>query len=283
MVSNMTCLLLSTQGGAHIEGIHLMPPRHGADGLDPEGNVIELREWRWSEGDTVKDRDSVKRRPFSRDSAVAAPVPKGLQRIVLPTRMAGRGMSVLAALERRKTNRSISDRKLPRQMLSNLLWAACGVNRRRGPFGTPGRTAASASNSQEIDLYVALEEGVYHYEPVLHCLTPVVAGDLRELAIGQGQGIAGANAPVRLIYVADIGKFAKAGFQEPGLKDPEIQKSYYYVDAGLIAENVYLFAASQGLAAWFHNCNRAKLTARLRLKTDQRALFGQTVGYPERG
>ena len=85
---------------------------------------------------------------------------------------------------------------------------------------------------------------------------------------------------MRLVYVVDIEKFRKAGFQEPGLHDPETQKAYYYVDTGLIAGNVYLFAASQGLAAWFHNCNRAMLSRILKLRKDQRVLFGQTVGYP---
>jgi hypothetical protein len=167
-------------------------------------------------------------------------------------------------------------------MLANLLWSACGVNRKRGPFGTPGRTAASASNSQEIEVYVALPEGVYIYEPVPHRLLPVLAGDLRSFAIGKGQGKAGAKAPVRLIYVVDIDRFSKAGFQEPGLWDLETQKAYYHVDTGLIAGNVYLFASSQGLATWFHNCDKAELTTRLGLRKDQRVLFGQTVGYPEK-
>jgi len=166
-------------------------------------------------------------------------------------------------------------------MLSNLLWAACGVNRKKGPFGIPGRTAATASNSQEIDLYVAMQEGIYLYDAFKHTLIPVVAGDLRTLAIGQGQENFGDKAPVRLIYVADVNKLSNtSGYQEPGLKDPEIQKSYYYVDTGLIAGNVYLFAASHGLASWFHNCNKPLLTAKLNLRSDQRVLFGQTFGYP---
>jgi hypothetical protein len=207
---------------------------------------------------------------------------KGPQ-IELPAPTPGRGTSVFAALQKRKTIRSILDRKLSPQMLSNLLWSACGMNRQHGPFGIPGRTAGSASNSQEIDLYIALKEGVYRYEPVLHQLTRVVAEDLRSMAIGKGQGLAGASAPVRLIYVVDIDKFSKAGFQEPGLEDPETQKAYYNVDAGLIAENVYLFAAAQGLATWFHNCSKAELSERLGLRATQRVLFGQTVGYPDKG
>lgn len=204
-----------------------------------------------------------------------------ISEIRLPRPTAGRGKSVGVALQRRKTNRSICEEKLSTRMLSNLLWSACGVNRKKGPFGVPGRTAASASNSQEIDLYVALEEGAYRYEAVPHCLSPVVAEDVRAMAIGEGQRKAGAKAPVRLIYVVDIDRFREAGFQEPGLEDPETQKAYYHVDTGLIAENVYLFAASQGLATWFHNCSKAKLSAKLGLRRTQRVLFGQTVGYPD--
>ena len=182
---------------------------------------------------------------------------------------------------RRRTIREISDRKLPLQSVSNLLWAACGVNRRTGPFGMPGRTAASASNSQEIELYVAMAQGTYRYDPLRHRLLPAVAGDLRPLAIGRGQRRVGGEAPVRLIYVADIDRLIHtSGYQEPGLLDAAIQRSYYYVDTGLIAANVYLFAAAAGLAAWFHNCDRPRLHAQLRLRGDQRVLFGQTVGYP---
>jgi Nitroreductase family len=214
--------------------------------------------------------------------ARTASVSSSTRQVSLPKPTAGRATSVFAALARRKTHRAIKDRKLSAQALSNLLWAACGVNRRQGPFGVPGRTAASASNAQEIDVYVALAEGVFRYEPVPHSLALVTAEDLRRHAIGQGQGAAGATAPVRLVYVVDVDKFKTAGFQEPGLEDPETQKAYYYVDAGLIAENVYLFAASQGLATWFHNCNKAALAPRLGLRTGQRVLFGQTVGYPAR-
>jgi hypothetical protein len=74
----------------------------------------------------------------------------------LPSPTLDRDKSVLKALQQRKTIREISDKKLSLQVLSNLLWAACGVNRKIGPFGIPGRTAASASNSQEIDLYICL-------------------------------------------------------------------------------------------------------------------------------
>jgi hypothetical protein len=206
-----------------------------------------------------------------------------LQPIPLQKPQKDGGKSVLAALWERKTIRSLTAEKLPPQMLSNLLWAAFGVNRENGPFGQVGRTAASASNSQETDLYVALAEGIYLYEAVPHRLAPVLAGDRRALAGGRGRGGGAAQAPVNIFYVVDLAKYAKAPLQEPGLKDPEIQKMYYGVGAGLIAGNVSLFAAAHGLVAWFHNCNRAGLAAELKLRPDQRVLFAHTVGYPVRG
>ncbi len=187
--------------------------------------------------------------------------------------------TVFETLKMRRTSRSIIDKQVPLQILSDILWAAQGVNRVQGPFRGPGRTAGSASNSQEIYVYVAREEGTYLYDPDSHKLIPVVAGDKRALAIGHRQGTVGANAPIRLIYVVDIDKFKSAGFPEPGLYDPEIQKSYYFVDTGLIAQNVYLAASSIGLVSWFHNCNKAELAKVLGLKPQQRALFGHTIGY----
>ena len=83
-----------------------------------------------------------------------------------------------------------------------------------------------------------------------------------------------------LVFVADVARYANARLQEPGLKDAEIQKSYYNVATGLIAGNVYLFAASQGLAAWFHNCNKPGLAELLKLRPEQHVLYAQTVGYP---
>jgi SagB-type dehydrogenase family enzyme len=204
-----------------------------------------------------------------------------IQPITLPQPLFDQCGTVFEALKMRRTCRSISDKKVSLQMLSDILWAAQGVNRAHGPFGGPGLTAGSASNSQEICIYVAMEEGVYLYEPHDHNLIPIAVGDSRALAIGPGQGMAGANAPVRFIYVVDIDRFKNAGFQEPGLYNTEIQKSYYFVDTGLIAQNVYLAASSLGLATWFHNCNKEELAKVLKLKANQRALFGQTIGYAD--
>jgi Nitroreductase family len=130
--------------------------------------------------------------------------PKDLQAIQLPVPSSRADMSVFAALQKRKTTREISATRLPLQLLSDLLWAAYGVNREIGPFGIPGRTAASASNSQEIDLYVALSEGVYVYDAVNNLLVPTVAGDFRVDALTPGQRGIDAKAPVQLIYVVDV-------------------------------------------------------------------------------
>jgi len=211
---------------------------------------------------------------FTQDTPKA---PQDLKPVTLPRPDMDSGKSVLAALKERKTTRNISTKELPAHILSNLLWAAFGVNRAMGSFGKPGRTAASASNSQEIDLYIALPEGVYLYEAAPHRLAPVVAGDFRGRA---GRGGA-ASAPVNIFYVADLARY-DTGPGQPDRKigDPEVQKSYYYTDTGLIAGNVYLFAASQGLAAWFHNCNKEAAAKDFKLRGEQRVLFAQTVGYP---
>ena len=188
---------------------------------------------------------------------------------------------VFTALGRRRTTRDIKADPLPARLLSNLLWAAFGVNRPAARFDSPGRTAASASNAQEIDIYVALETGVYLYDAVPHRLLPVLDEDLRPLCVSAGQLDAYEGAGAVLVYVVNLDRFTIArGPKELGLRDPEVQKSYYYVDTGLIAGNVYLFAAAEGLAAWFHNCDRERLTQKLNLTPTQRVLFAQSVGYP---
>jgi nitroreductase len=205
-----------------------------------------------------------------------------LKDIQLPVPTVTESMSVSAALRLRKTIRDFSTRELPQELMANLLWAAFGVNRKSGPFGIPGRTAASASNSQEIDLYVALKEGVYLYDANNNILAPVIDSDLRSYGLTPGQRGVAVKAPIQLIYVVDIHRLADTkGFQESGLRDPEVQKSYYFVDTGLIAGNVYLFCAAYGLGAWFHNCDKAGIALQLGLQPEQRVLFTQSVGFPE--
>jgi len=208
----------------------------------------------------------------------------GLEPIQLVKPETDSGKSVLAALWERKTIRNIVSKELPPQVLSNLLWAAFGINRQKGVLrgDTSGRTAASASNSQEIDLYIAMPKGVYIYDAAGHRLVPIAAGDFRSRARRRRRG-GEATAPLNIFFVVDIDKYKKAPFQEPGLKDPDVQKSYYYVATGLIAQNVYLYAASQGLAAHFHNCDKENTPKEFKLRPEQRVLFAQTVGYPAEG
>ncbi|MGA2362465.1 MAG: nitroreductase family protein [Candidatus Aminicenantales bacterium] len=230
----------------------------------------------------------MKRRTFVKGAAAALPAMAvlgfpdlgragELQPIDLPKPDEDGGKSVPAALKERKTTRNISPDPLPLQTLSDLLWAAFGVNRPdAGLMGKPGRTAPSASNSQEIDLYVVLPQGVYLYEAVPHRLAPVAAGDFRARA-GRGTAV---KAPVNIFYVVDLSKYVVGkGQPDRSIGDPEVQKSYYYTDTGFIAQNVYMFAASRGLAAWFHNCDRVNTAGEFKLRPEQHVLFAQTVGY----
>ena len=207
---------------------------------------------------------------------------QALSPIVLPKPEKDGGKSVLASLWERKTIRDISAEKLPPQVLSNLLWAAFGVNRQNGPSGRVGRTAASAYNSQEIDIYAVMSDGVYLYEAASHRLALITGEDHRDKASGGRRGAPAADAPVILVYVADLAKYGKARRSQPGSPDSEIDMTNANVAVGLIAGNVHLFASSQGLAAWFHNCDRAGLAAKWKLRPEQRVLFAQTVGRPSK-
>ncbi|MGD0582802.1 MAG: nitroreductase family protein [Bacteroidales bacterium] len=201
----------------------------------------------------------------------------GLQIIVLPEPEREGGKTLMLSLQERKTTREIKPGDLPIQVISNLLWAAFGVNRKTAAFGKRGRTAPSASNSQEIDLYLAFSEGVYVYDPLQHRLIPVVEGDLRNRS---GRRV-GELAPVHIFYIADTGRYDLGPDQpDPHIGEMEIQKSYYYTDTGFIAQNVYLYAASAGLAAWFHNCDKVNTVKEFKLGPDQKVLFAQSVGYP---
>jgi Nitroreductase family len=200
------------------------------------------------------------------------------QPVILPKPEKDGGKSILASLLERKTTRTISSKELPMQVISNLLWAGFGVNRDTAAFGKKGRTAPSASNSQEIDLYVALPRGIYIYEAVSHRLVPVAEGDFRARS---GRRSA-ANAPLNIFYIVDLSRYDLGPSQpDRAIGDPEVQKSYYYTDTGFIAQNIYLYAASFGLAAWFHNCDKENTIREFNLKPTQRVLFAQTVGYPE--
>jgi SagB-type dehydrogenase family enzyme len=156
---------------------------------------------------------------------------------------------------------------LPLQELSNLLWAANGINRPE----SGKRTAPTARNWLEIDVYVALPEGLYLYEARTHVLTPVVTNDLRE-ATGRQPFIK--EAPLNLIFVADFAKMKDAS---------EENKNFYSAtDTGFISQNVYLYCASQGLATVVRGMvDRPSLSKAMQLRPDQKIILAQTVGYPK--
>ena len=198
----------------------------------------------------------------------------------LPAPVDPGGKTLFHALQARHTTRDLSPEPLSQQEISNILWSAKGVNREHSGLGSPGLTAASASNSQEVEVFIALREGCYRYEPHEHALHQVAEGDYRGLAMTPEQHIKGELAPLQLIYVADTDKqLYTTTYHEPRLQDPEFQKAYYFVGTGLIAQNVYLYAASVGLGAWFHNCSPA-LHQTLKLHASQHVRFAQSVGHP---
>jgi SagB-type dehydrogenase family enzyme len=176
------------------------------------------------------------------------------------------GLPLMQALAKRRSSREFTSKPLPPTVLSNLLWAAFGVNRRGG-----GRTAPSAINAQEIDVYVALPGGAYLYDAKMHTLQLVAASDLRRVT---GYQDFVDDAPLDLVYVADHARMrmVPAGQRE----------SYASAAAGAIAQNVYLYAASAGLAtvirAWI---DRSAIADALGLSHDQQVLLSQTVGYPK--
>jgi SagB-type dehydrogenase family enzyme len=175
------------------------------------------------------------------------------------------GCPLMQALKQRKSSRMFSTEKLPMQVLSNLLWAAFGVNRQE----SGKRTAPSARNWQEIDIYISTADGLYLYDAPAHTLKPVLAEDIRAMT-GYQQFVG--EAPVNLIYVADFSRMGQATVDE---------KTFYSAAAtGFISENVYLFCASEGLATVVRgSVDRATLGKRMGLAPDQAITLAQTVGY----
>jgi len=186
---------------------------------------------------------------------------------LLPAPQTDGGRPLMQALKDRSTSRSFSARKLPSQVLSNLLWAAFGVNRP----DSGKRTAPSAMNWQEIDIYVALADGLFRYEAKGHRLDPVLAKDIRAMT-GRQPFVAG--APVNLVFVADRARMGKASKEDQDL--------YAAASTGFISQNVYLFCASEGLATVVRgSIDREALGKAMGLRPDQKVILAQTVGYPE--
>jgi len=188
--------------------------------------------------------------------------------VKLPPPQTEGGMPLMQALKERHSTREFSPEKLQPQALSNLLWAAAGINRP----GEGKRTAPSARNWQEIEVYVAMEDGLFLYDPKPHALVPRAKADLRA-ATGMQDFVA--TAPVNLVYVADTSR--------PGAISPEELTLYTAADTAFMAENVYLFAASAGLGAVVRGAvDREALKKAMGLRPAQRVVLCQSVGMPKK-
>jgi len=187
--------------------------------------------------------------------------------IKLPPPNLNSGKSLMQSLQARKSSMDFSTKKLPVEVLSNLLWAADGINRP----DSGRRTAPSAVNWQEIDIYVATADGLYLYDAKEHVLKPVIKQDIRELT---GKQSFVKEAPVNLIYVADYSRMGGASAEE--------RISYSAEDTGFIAQNVYLYCASEGLATVVRgSIDKDVMAKAMRLRDNQKIVLSQTVGYPK--
>jgi SagB-type dehydrogenase family enzyme len=190
-----------------------------------------------------------------------------LKPVVLPAPQMDKGRPLMQVLKDRQSHRDISpDKQLSLQELSNLLWAACGINR----SDSGKRTAPTASNCQEIDVYVANAEGVFLYDVKGHKLAPVLQEDIRK-ATGKQAFVR--SAPIVLVFVADE---ARMGGRL------ESDKAFYAAtDTGFVSQNVYLYCASEGLATVVIGMvDKPALAAKMKLRPEQKVVLTQPVGYP---
>ena len=191
----------------------------------------------------------------------------GLMVISLPPPETDKGKPLMQVLQERRSERSFADKALSHQDLANLLWAANGINRSDGR-----RTAPSARNIREFEIYVILRDGAFVYDPKGHRLLPLAAGDHRKIA---GRDSYVATAPINLIYVADLSKINWT-------RDLNIKILIASLDAGFIAENAALFCASAGLNSVPRiNIDTDLLSQTLKLRPEQRIILATTVGYPK--
>lgn len=187
--------------------------------------------------------------------------------IALPPPTRSGGQPLLDVLNARRSHRDFRPDPLPLQMLSDLLWAASGVNR---PQDEWRRTSPTARNWQEIDIWVTLPEGAYRYEPRGHALVLQVDEDVRA---DTGTQDFVAAAPLNLVFVADRRRMPDATEEE--------RLRYEATDTAFAAENVYLFCASQGLATVVRgSVDRQALARRLGLSTAERIVLAQSIGFP---
>lgn len=198
----------------------------------------------------------------------ASAAAQDLAPLSLPAPVTTGGKPLMEALKARQSIREYSSDKLSPQTLSNLLWAAWGINRPDGH-----RTAPSASNRQEVDIYVTLPEGAFLWDAAANTLNPVASGDLRAAT---GTQLFPATAALNLVFVADLTKAGRAA------TDPQ-QMVNVGADVGFISQNVYLFCASEGLATVVRaSISKPDLAKALKLRETQVIVLAQSVGYPRK-
>ena len=189
-----------------------------------------------------------------------------LTAVELPKPRIEGGKPVMQALMLRRSTREYADRALPMQIVSEILWAAFGINRP----ASGDRTAPYWRHVMVIGVYAAMADGVWLYEPKNHRLTPHLPRDIRA-ETGLQDFVA--TAPLNLIYVAHGERITDIS--------PEDRRLYASVDTGFIGQNVYMYCASEGLATVFRGAvNLEKLGRTLQLPAGQFVTFAQTVGYP---
>jgi len=173
-------------------------------------------------------------------------------------------MSLVEALQKRKSTRDFSEEKLTDQQMSDLLWAAFGINRP----GEGKRTAPSSRNQQEIDIYVFTENGVFVYNAINHSIIKIMNEDLRKYT---GKQDFVGKAAVNLVYIADHSKSKDS--------DPVGRSKTSHINTGFIAQNVYLYCASQGLGCVVRGYTDKELLATmLNLRENQEIIVAQSVG-----
>lgn len=200
---------------------------------------------------------------FSTTAAPPIRVPGEARLLPAPSKEGG--MPLMQALSLRRSTREFSPRPLPAQVLSNLLWAAYGINRPSGD-----RTAPCWRHVVAIDVYAAMEDGLWLYDPKRHALVAHPAGDIRAQT---GRQDFPANAPLNLVYVAHGERMKEL--------TPEHRSLFCSVDSAFIGQNVYLYCAGAGLVTVFRGAlDYPNLARAMRLPEDQFVTFAQTVGYP---
>ncbi|MDD5427703.1 MAG: SagB/ThcOx family dehydrogenase [Candidatus Omnitrophica bacterium] len=186
--------------------------------------------------------------------------------IKLPDPETQGGKPLMQALKERMSQRSFSSKDIPLQVMSDMLWAANGISRP----ATGLRTAPSARNMQEIDIYAAMASGLYLYDAKTNTLVKVSNDDLRA-ASGAQPFVK--DAPVNLIFVADVSKMGKMAAADADF--------YVATDTGFVSQNVYLYCASAGLATVVRGLvDRPALAKAMKLRSGQKIILAQTVGYP---